>query len=92
MKEISKLLQSQSPQEGFPMIGVHGYGGEQDGSQVNLSDIHYFESRKEANKRFPGGVPDYVKLHWARWTPGRGWEAVFGWWDNETSPENNPLY
>jgi len=87
MKAISKVLRQQAPQEGFPMPGVNGYAGEQDGSRVILTDVITFASKAEADQRFPNGVPDYVKLHWASYASYKGWRAVFGWWSNQ--PEEN---
>lgn len=92
MNKISTLLHRQSPEHGFSIPGVNGYAGEQDGSHAVLTRIYWFDSRQEADEEFPGGVPDYVRLHWASYRPGRGWEAVFGWWsDQPTEDDGNPL-
>jgi hypothetical protein len=92
MKAISKVLRQQVPQEGFPMPGVNGYAGEQDGSRVILTDVITFASKAEADQRFPNGVPDYVKLHWASYASYKGWQAVFGWWSYDPEEgDGNPF-
>jgi len=90
--KISKLIETQNPRDGLNIPGINGYAGEQDGSHAVLSRVYRFDSRKDADEEFPGGVPDYVRLHWASYRPGRGWEAVFGWWsDQPTEDDGNPL-
>lgn len=90
VKKISSIISVGS--KGFPIRGVDGYGGEQDGTKVCLSDIYRFASRETADQKFPNGVPDYVELHWGCFHPGHGWEVVFGWWDNEPEEgDGNPL-
>ena len=90
--KISSIIERQSPNHGFPMIGVDGYAGEQDGDTVSLSGPHFFGSRAQADAEFPSGVPEYVGLHWAIYRPGRGWECVFGWWNSKpTDGDGNPL-
>jgi hypothetical protein len=92
MKDIGTLIKAQRAEQGFPMCGVNGYGGEQDGTRAVLTAMMRFTSRKAASDAFPDGVPEYVRLHWARFTPGRGWECVFGWWsDQPTEGDGNPL-
>lgn len=92
MKAISSVIRKQNVQDGFPILHVNGYGGEQDGTSVLLSDVFRFSSRVAADEEFPDGVPDYVKLHWAHYHPGRGWEAVFGCWsDQPKEGDGNPL-
>ena len=92
MKKLSEIIYKQTPDNGLPIIGQNGYGGEQDGSHVVLSGPHHFWSRAAADTAFPGGVPEYVQLHWGTFTPGRGWEVVLGWWDNQpTEGDRNPL-
>ena len=90
--KISKIIESQLPESGFPMRGVNGYAGEQDGDTVVLSDLYLFSSRAAADEQFPSGVPEYVELHWGQYRPGHGWECVFGWWASQEEEENkNPL-
>ncbi len=90
MTKLSTLIQRQS--DGFPMRGVDGYGGEQSGDTVRLSGPHHFASRADADEQYPGGVPEYVDLHWADYDPGRGWTAVFGWWASMPDEgDGNPL-
>ena len=76
--KLSKIITKQSPNQGFPIIGVDGYGGEQDGSYVILSDVMHFRSKKDANIE----IPEYVKLHWATYRPGYGWDVVIGCWSD----------
>jgi len=80
MKKLSKLIKVQSPSDGLPVLGVAGYGGEQDGSRVVFSGPHRYASRAAAEGIL---VPDYVRLHWGEYRPGRGWEIVLGWFTRE---------
>lgn len=85
MKKISSIIEKKFPQDGLPVRGVNGYGGEQDGDFVLFSGPHWFGSREQADREFPNGVPEYVQLHWAKYRPGHGWECVFGWWASRAS-------
>lgn len=89
MKTVNDILETQSPQQGFPIRGQSGYGGEQDGSSVVLMKINRIRSRAIARKII---IPDYIALHWARYCPGKGWEVVVGWWsDQPTEGNGNPF-
>lgn len=87
--KISRLMKNQRPINGFPVRGVEGYGGEQDGTTVLLTDVLRFPSRKVADEKHPA-IPDYLKLHWGQYTPGNGWEIVLGCWSDKTT-EDNPF-
>jgi hypothetical protein len=69
----------------LPMTGHNGYGGEQDGTTVELTDIMYFGSRTEMKKIVIGSA---WKLHWAKYSAREGWQVVLGHWsdaeENET--------
>lgn len=80
MKKISSVIRQTHGYLGFPLIGVNGYAGEQDGSYVILTDIMTFRSKADADRKFPDGIGDDVDLHWATYRPGRGWQVVLGWW------------
>ena len=92
MKKLSTIIERQTRENGFNLIGVNGYAGEQDGSRAILSDEFHFPSRSEADLAFPRGAPDYVELHWGEYHPGEGWRVVFGWWSTQpTEGDGNPF-
>ena len=104
MKKLSKLMHQCAPQ--FPIPGVNGYAGEQDGTKVLLTNVLHFESRVHADEEYPDGVPDYLEVHWARWQPAFftdartgqkrsywEWQVVLGCWDNQPyEGDRNPFY
>ena len=79
MKSLASILKQQSPQEGFPIRGENGYGGEQDGSTPILTQFRS-KTKKEAEKLM---IPDGVSLHWAEYNPNEGWTGVVGHWSND---------
>ena len=79
MKKLSKILKNQSHRDGFPVMGVDGYGGEQDGDRVRLGML-YVASRKEAKNIM---IPSYMRLHRADYSARYGWEVVLGWWSSQ---------
>lgn len=86
----SQLLKEQGVDQGFPVIGINGYSGEQDKSKVIFSELLFFKNRDDADDRFLT-LPKEVKLHFASYSKQNdGWYAMFGWWDNVTIL-NNPL-
>lgn len=62
----------------FPMLGVDGYAGEQDGNTAVLSDVYTAASLMDAVK-----IPEWARVHWADYTPGLGWEYVLGAWRSD---------
>ena len=84
MKNLKKML---SEQRGnplyFPVIGVDGYGGEQDGDTVIL---HSFQipSLKRAKLVEVG---DGLHIHWCEYDPVWGWTGAIGCWRSASSPE-----
>ncbi len=80
MKKLSKILGRQEAADGFPMLGMNGYAGEQDGTEVLLG-IFDCANRKEAEGII---IPEKAKLHWARYSPGHGWTGVIGIWSDQT--------
>lgn len=70
----------------FPMRGQNGYAGEQDGTRVLLSDIFTVRTRADAVRKF-GRPAEGVRLHWASFTPGRGWDFVLGRWSGRGDDE-----
>jgi hypothetical protein len=94
MKKISELLTPTT--NTFPVVGQDGYGGEQDGTHACFSDVLRFKSKASADKEFPSGVPNYVKVHRCEYIPGSGdwcgWQVVFGWWsDQPEEGDGNPF-
>lgn len=101
MKKLSGLLQKCSPQA--PIIGVNGYAGEQDGTKVLTTQVLHFSSRKHADEKYPNGVPNYMKTHWAKRTQLKCydgiehwkewvWEVVLYCWSNDPyEGDNNPF-
>lgn len=88
--KISKIICQQSFKKGFPVLGVDGYGGEQDGTCVILSNVISFKSKKEIDERYPD-VPDYIQLHWGDYHPSRGWEVVVGYWSDKYDDSNKEI-
>ena len=78
-----KLSKALSDQRGlgnhFPVRGIDGYGGEQDGSQVLLSDVYVVRSKAEADELYPSGLPEGFHVHWSSYDAGyHGWSFVLG--------------
>ena len=69
---ISKLIETQNPRDGLNIPGINGYAGEQDGSHAVLSRVYRFDSRKDADEEFPGGVAGELRRHRARDPPRPG--------------------
>jgi len=84
MTTLNDILVQRSPRDGyFPIMGTNGYGGEQDGTTVLLSDFHV-SSREEAKEI---RVPSEAKIHWATYRPGYGWEGAIGVWSDRIDPK-----
>ena len=66
----------------YPVQGVDGYAGEQDGDEVEFA-LGYAPSRAAADKLFPAGVPTFIKVHWSRYSPSTGWEFSLGAWRSD---------
>lgn len=70
----------------FPVVGVDGYAGEQDGSTVILSDILHADTLADIDEMFPDGIGEWTGVHWSRYLgrgrgyPESGWEFVLGRW------------
>ncbi len=78
MKTLKSILRVQGILEGFPVKGIDGYGGEQDGSHVVFGLFHV-TSKEEAAKIL---LSDAVSLHWASYVPNYGWHGAVGFWSN----------
>jgi hypothetical protein len=91
VKKVSKMLKEEVFPGHFPVRGKDGYAGEQDGSRAVLTEGFHFYSRRDADESFPEGLPDYVRVHTAHYTPGHGWNVTFGWWSDHPTEEKNPL-
>lgn len=83
--ELSKALSAaRGCEPSFPMIGIDGYDGEQDGDTVSFSDIYYADTLAAADAAYPEPLPSCVRVHWARYSPSGGWEWVLGGWDSDS--------
>jgi len=92
MKKLSEILCQKEVGcwPTFPVKGMNGYGGEQDGTRV-LFALFRCKSRKEAEKIL---VPENSAIQWARYT-SHGWEGSVGVWSDEVSEEElqiTPLF
>jgi hypothetical protein len=82
MKKLNEILRQMGPQ--FPIQGVDGYGGEQNGSTVVFLGTLSFSSREEAKKIELG---DAIGIHWAEYRAGRGWQVSLAHWSDQ-APED----
>lgn len=78
MKTLNDILTNTSELY-FPVRGQNGYAGEQDGSHV-IYGLFYVWSREKAKEII---LPDFVKLNWAEYKPGTGWNGAIGYWSNQ---------
>ena len=76
-RTLNDIVRTCSPQ--LPMKGTNGYGGEQDGTTVELTDIMTFGSRVRMKKIRIGSA---WKLHWASYSALNGWSVVLGHWSD----------
>ncbi len=90
MKKLSEMI---SFQRGygtrFPVVGVDGYAGEQDGSYICFSDVYNVSKKADADRLFPDGVPDHVKVHFSTYDPGIGWNFSLGCWSDQCPEDWN---
>lgn len=78
MKTLYDIL-TETVKPYFPVRGQNGYAGEQDGSHVVYGS--FFVWNRERAKKVE--LPDFVKLNWAKFKPGTGWNGVVGYWSNQ---------
>ena len=63
----------------YPVRGVDGYGGEQDGTNVEYLGVYQIPSRKVAEKITIGKK---VGIHWAHYIRGTGWRISLAYWSD----------
>lgn len=84
---IQKMSKALSASRGcvpaFPIHGVDGYGGEQDGDTVSLSELYHADTLADADDAYPNPFPSAIRIHWSTYSPSIGWRWVFGVWDSE---------
>jgi hypothetical protein len=76
MKGLNEILRKKEMLH-FPVIGVNGYAGEQDGSRV-LFTVYELKNKKEAEKIL---IPEKAHIHWARYSHRDGWTVSVGVWN-----------
>lgn len=84
MKTLNSILKTQDG-FGFPVRGMNGYGGEQDGDRVLFAGFN--TATKASAKSIL--IPDAAGLHWARYSPRCGWEGAVGVWASQFTEEDD---
>ena len=88
--KLSKIMEQRSSYD--PFFPIPGMDPIPNQDEVVLSTVLYFRSKAEADERYPDGIQDYVRLHWAEYNPGCGWEVVVGWWKGDAvAGDGNPF-
>lgn len=82
MKLSTALSKARNAELHFPVRGIDGYAGEQDGDRVVFSEIYRAWSLTDVDLKFPDGVPSWARIHWATYHSGEGWTWVLGAWDS----------
>ena len=90
---LHELLKEISPQ--FPVIGVEGYGGEQDGNNTVFAGVITVASRHDCEERFGEiEIPKWLQVHYCRrkFAVGCGmwWELSLAYWPENRGDDEIP--
>lgn len=77
-----KKLRIESIEHGMPIIGLDGYAGEQDGTQVITDGVFLIPTRKDAENVYIGKNEHIMWCRYNKYRDMRGWHVSLGHWSD----------